>query len=91
MRVVDFPAMLSQRRPERVLLKLDVEGEEARIIPALFDVLPRVSAVFFETHHGEAGWEQAQQLFTGHGFAVQRLRSIPSTQPIAVNGFALRR
>jgi FkbM family methyltransferase len=86
-RVVDLPAMLSQRRPERLLLKLDVEGEEARIIPELFDMLPRASAVFFETHHGEAGWEQAQQLFTDHGFAVQRLRSFA----FAVAGFVLRR
>ena len=48
--VVDLPAMLSQRRPERLLLKLDVEGEETHIIPALLDVLPREAAVFFETH-----------------------------------------
>ena len=27
--------MISQRRPERLLLKLDVEGEELHIIPAL--------------------------------------------------------
>jgi FkbM family methyltransferase len=86
-RVVDLPAMLSRRRPERLLLKLDVEGEEFRIIPELFDVLPRESAVFFETHHGEAGWNRAKQQFTDHGFGVERRRSIHH----AVDGFALRR
>src|SRR5262249_41234299 len=47
-RLIDLPAMLLERRPERLLLKLDVEGEEVRIIPALFDVLPRETALFFE-------------------------------------------
>jgi FkbM family methyltransferase len=86
-RVVNLPAVLSRRRPERLLLKLDVEGEETRIIPALFDVMPRESAVFFETHQAEAGWDWAKQQFTDHGFAVERRRSIFDS----VDGFALRR
>jgi len=86
-RVVDLPAILSQRRPERLLLKLDIEGEETRIIPALFDVLPQEAAVFFETHQGEVGWDWAKQQFTDHGFAVERRRSILDF----IDGFALRR
>src|SRR5262249_51144247 len=86
-RIVDLPAMLSQRRPERLLLKLDIEGEETHIIPALFDVLPREVAVFFETHHGEAEWDWAKQQFTDHGFAVERRRSLYDF----IDGFALRR
>jgi FkbM family methyltransferase len=85
-RVVDLPAMLSQRRPKKLLLKLDVEGEETHIIPALLDVLPREAAVFFETHHGEAGWASAKQQFTDHGFAVERRRSVYDY----IDGFALR-
>ena len=85
-RIVDLPAMLSQRRPERLLLKLDVEGEEARIIPELFDALPRLSAVFFETHHGESGWDRAKQQFVNHGFAVERRQSTR----VCIDGFALR-
>jgi FkbM family methyltransferase len=85
-RLIDLPAMLLERRPERLLLKLDVEGEEARIIPALFDVLPQETALFFETHHGEAGWDRAKQQFTNHGFAVECRRSIED----CVDGFALR-
>jgi FkbM family methyltransferase len=86
-RVVDLPAILSQRRPERLLLKLDIEGEETRIIPALFDVLPQEAAVFFETHQGEVGWDWAKQQFTDHGFAVERRGSILDF----IDGFALRR
>jgi FkbM family methyltransferase len=86
-RVVDLPAMLLQRRSERLLLKLDGEGEETHIMPTLFDVLPREAAVFFETHHGEAGWAWAKQQFTDHGFAVERRRSLYG----CIDGFALRR
>src|SRR5262249_38649496 len=86
-RLIDLPRVLRQRRPERLLLKLDIEGEELRIIPELFDVLPRESAIFFETHGDEAGWDWARQQFTDHGFSVERRRSIGRT----IDGFALRR
>jgi FkbM family methyltransferase len=85
-RVVDLSAMLSRRRPQRLLLKLDVEGEEARIIPELFDVLPLESAVFFETHHGEPEWDWAKKEFTDHGFVVERRQSRNG----GIDGFALR-
>jgi FkbM family methyltransferase len=86
-RVIDLAAMLSQRRPERLLLKLDVEGEEIRIVPTLFDVFPRETAVFFETHHGQAGWDWVSHLFREHGFVVERRRSI---YDYFIDGFALR-
>jgi FkbM family methyltransferase len=85
-RLINLPAVLRQRRSERLLLKLDVEGEETRIIPVLLDVLPRKAAIFFETHQGETGWGWARHQFSNHGFAVERRRSIgPCT-----DGFALR-
>jgi FkbM family methyltransferase len=86
-RVIDRATMLSQRQPERLLLKLDVEGEEIRIIPTLFDVFPPETAVFFETHHGQAGWDWVSQQFREHGFVVERRRSI---YDYFVDGFALR-
>jgi FkbM family methyltransferase len=85
-RLIDLPMVLRQRRSERLLLKLDVKGEEARIIPVLFDVLPREAAIFFETHQGETDWGWARQQFSDHGFTVERGRSIgPCT-----DGFASR-
>ena len=86
-RVIDLAAMLSQRQPVRLLLKLDVEGEEIHIIPTLFDVFPQETAVFFETHHGQAGWDWASQQFREHGFVVERRRSI---HDYFIDGFALR-
>jgi FkbM family methyltransferase len=83
-RVVDLAAMLSQRQPERLLLKLDVEGEEIHIIPTLFDVFPRQTAVFFETHHGQAGLDWASQQFRE---VVERRRSM---HDYFIDGFALR-
>jgi FkbM family methyltransferase len=86
-RVVDLASILSQRRPQRLLLKLDIEGEEIRVIPTLFDVLPRQTAVFFETHNGEVDWDWASRQFREHGFVVERQRSIGD---YFINGFALR-
>jgi FkbM family methyltransferase len=86
-RVIDLAALLSQRRPERLLLKLDVEGEETHIIPTLFDVFPRETAVFFETHHGQVGWDWVSRQFREHGFVVERRRSIDD---YFIDGFALR-
>ena len=85
-RLIDLPALLRQRQPKRLLLKLDVEGEEKHIIPALFDALPRGAAIFFETHHGEAEWDIVKQLFAYNGFAVERRRSVDRF----IDGFALR-
>ena len=85
--VIDLSAMLSQRQPERLLLKLDVEGEEIHIIPTLFDLFPRETAVFFETHHGQAGWDWASQQFSEHGFVVERRRS---AYDYFIDGFAVR-
>jgi FkbM family methyltransferase len=59
--------------PERLLLKLDVEGEERRMWPGLIPVLPETCAIFFETHHGREGWLLAENLLTKSGFVVREL------------------
>jgi FkbM family methyltransferase len=58
--------------PKRLLLKLDVEGEEKRIWAGLIPVLPQTSAIFFETHHGLEGWSLAESLLKKNGFTVGR-------------------
>jgi hypothetical protein len=65
-------AILAQRRPERLLIKLDIEGEQIRVIPTLFDVLH----TFFETHRGQADWDWVSQQLSEHGFVVERQRSL---------------
>jgi FkbM family methyltransferase len=86
-RTIDFSTILKNRRPERLLLKLDIEGEETKVIPQLFDAMPAISVVFFETHQSEPGWESAAKQFSDHGFTVTRRRSMEN----CVDGFALRR
>jgi FkbM family methyltransferase len=71
-RTVDLPAMLVELKPDRLLLKLDVEGEEEAILPRIVPIFPRECVVFFETHDGREGWERASRLLSEHGFAVQQ-------------------
>lgn len=59
--------------PKNLLLKLDVEGEEKWIWPALIPVLPRTCAIFFETHHGLEGWSLAENLLKQNGFAIRKM------------------
>jgi len=73
--VVDLCKILTDLSPTRLLLKLDVEGEEELLIPAIMPLLPDVCAVFFESHNGEAGYAAIEQLFLRAGFAVHRNRS----------------
>jgi len=85
-KVVNLLEILRQRNPQRLLLKLDVEGEETKILPVLMDLLPRTSAVFFETHDGDKGFETAKALFEATGFKVERRRA----WDFCIDGFALR-
>lgn len=84
--ILDFPALVRARGPRRLVLKLDVEGAERELLPALQPVFPAQCAIFFETHGGEAAWDAARDLLERHAFAVRRLR----TSYGCVDGFALR-
>jgi FkbM family methyltransferase len=85
--VIDLAAVIRERKPQRMLLKLDVEGEERKIIPCLFDVLPRTSAIFFETHYGLDQWDSTAKQFRDNGFKVERRRSLDDQY---IDGFAIR-
>jgi FkbM family methyltransferase len=71
-RVVDFPRFFKTRNPSSALLKIDIEGEEMRLIPSLLDLLPFECAVFFETHAGPPAWNSISKLFTDAGFVVTK-------------------
>ena len=47
---INFPEVFKQIQPGSLLLKLDIEGEERNVLPVLVPLLPKKSAVFFETH-----------------------------------------
>lgn len=73
--VVNLPFEIAQLNPQRLLLKLDVEGEENVIFPKLLPILPPTCAIFFEWHHGEELFLEAVQMFNDHGFGVKRQRT----------------
>jgi hypothetical protein len=58
--------------PRRLLLKLDVEGEEINILPDLVPLLPPTCGIFFESHHGNEGFEKLDGLLRRAGFVVTR-------------------
>jgi FkbM family methyltransferase len=74
-KVIDFCAALKDIGPESLLLKMDIEGEERNLLPALVPVLPKRTAIFFETHAGEAGWRQAERLLLSNGFQVENINA----------------
>jgi FkbM family methyltransferase len=73
--VTDLRRIITQLAPQRLLIKLDVEGEEDTLLPAIIPILPRECALFFEWHHGESGFQDAQQLLKDVGFVVERTRT----------------
>jgi FkbM family methyltransferase len=74
-KVTDLRALIRDMAPRRLLLKLDVEGEELCIIPDLLHALPRISAIYFEWHHGSESLGRIEATLRAAGFAVNRRRS----------------
>ena len=72
-RVVNFPEVVKQIKPTSLLLKMDIEGEERNILPVLVPLLPKQSAIFFETHAGEAGWREVETLLSTNGFCIEKI------------------
>ena len=84
--VLDLPAFVFQDASSRLLLKVDIEGEELNLFPSLIPMLPPTCAMFFETHFGEERWEIAKNLLEYAGFQVEKLNSRDG----CADGFALR-
>lgn len=72
--VIDLCRLIAATRSERLLLKLDIEGEEAKLLPALMPVLPMQCAIFFEWHHGRVQYERAVSLLNANGFVTTLTR-----------------
>jgi FkbM family methyltransferase len=84
--VQDLPALIRGHSFDRLLVKVDIEGEEQNLLPALVPVLSSTCALFFETHFGAARWDEAKAILEGAGFAVERL----NFRNACADGFALR-
>jgi FkbM family methyltransferase len=84
--VIDLPAFVRRLAPASLLLKLDIEGDEERLLPALLPALPRRCAIFFETHRGAEGWDAVRGALAADAFSVRLLRQ----RDVFNDGFALR-
>jgi FkbM family methyltransferase len=73
--VVDLKSEIRQLNPERLLLKVDIEGEERKVLPDIVPILPDRTALFFETHSGEPGWRDIETLLRAHDFDVQQINA----------------
>jgi len=52
--MISLPELLAEFRPERLVLKMDIEGAEREILPAIAHLLPPQTVIFLETHHEES-------------------------------------
>ncbi len=83
---VDLKKVLASLHPQRLLLKIDIEGAEMEVIPHICPFLPANTAFFFETHGGDTDWNTIQTLLIQNGFTVTRT----SERGLYSDGFALR-
>lgn len=72
--VIDLVKFLADYETSRLLLKMDIEGEEENLLPKLLGIVPHDCAIFFETHRGEEGWNAVAGPLTMNGFDVKLLR-----------------
>jgi FkbM family methyltransferase len=83
---VDLKKLLDHSKPQRLLLKMDIEGAEMEVLPHILPSLPATTALFFETHGGDPDWNSIQSLLAQYGFTVKRT----SERGPYSDGFALR-
>lgn len=74
--VVDLRRIITELAPQRLLLKLDVEGEELALLPALLPVLPRCCAIFFEWHHDRDRFDGVVASLRDNGFETHVISDI---------------
>jgi FkbM family methyltransferase len=74
---IDFPAWLTRRRPESLVLKMDIEGAEVELLPRVLALLPRRAALLLETHVGSEVCEELLAPYRSAGFEVRETRRRP--------------
>lgn len=75
---IDFPQWLSRRAPSSLLWKLDVEGAELDILPAVLHCLPPRTVCFLETHHPDEVCGDLLAPYYDAGFTVKEIRRRPA-------------
>lgn len=75
--VVSLPEFLRQARPQNLVLKLDIEGAERELLPAIVPQLPSKTVIFLETHHDPTICAAYLQPCLKAGFVDKIIRSRP--------------
>jgi FkbM family methyltransferase len=71
---VNLEAYIASLACARLVLKMDVEGAEEKIIPNIADKLPAQCVLFLETHAGDESWKRCARLLEAQGFVVEITR-----------------
>lgn len=72
--VVALAGFLRDLPTRRLLLKIDIEGAEADLLPRLGEVLPPATVLFLETHHPDEVWRAYLQPLLAAGFRQEEIR-----------------
>jgi FkbM family methyltransferase len=75
---VDFPRWLGEIAPASLVWKLDVEGAELEILPAVLHCLPTRTVCFLETHHSDEVCGDLLGPYYDAGFTVKEIRRRPA-------------
>ena len=76
---LDFPRWLHDRKPQRLVWKLDVEGAEKDLLPACLPHLPQATVCFLETHHPDNVCAALLTPYRDAGFSLREIRRRPAT------------
>jgi len=71
---IDLKNHLPSDKSTTLLLKIDIEGTEDKVLPDVLPVLPATTAVFLETHDGTASWERLSTLLERSAFRTEIVR-----------------
>jgi FkbM family methyltransferase len=71
---VDLPKLMKSRSPTALVLKMDVEGAELQLLPAMLAVVPSATVVFLETHYPDVTCESLLAPYAAAGFSVREIR-----------------
>jgi FkbM family methyltransferase len=66
--LVDLLCEVRKLAGKRLLLKMDIEGEERKVLPHIIAHLPNQCAIFLEIHGGQEAWDEISQSLLDVGF-----------------------
>ena len=86
--VKDLARCLRDSDGSALLMKMDIEGEEERLLPHILPVLPRKCSVFLETHGGAESRDHLVSLLKSAGFEVNIIRDRDRYSDLHASRFA---